>query len=175
VRKRIIIGLVAVLVIGVAAFFVSQPERGTVEWHKREYLATLNKLFGRRWVDGVWSHLDKAGVRRETLSSEDKDELELRLARHQRALIDLGFLVERQFPVNNVSASSVQREISWTWLSRLGEERTLFTWLRANPETNNAVRVIGRAEDMPFWERLIGEFDATLRVRSMVPERGTPH
>jgi len=38
-RKRIIIGLLAVVVIGVMAFFVSGPEDsepkgGTVEWHR---------------------------------------------------------------------------------------------------------------------------------------------
>jgi hypothetical protein len=174
VRKRIIIGLLAVVVIGVGVFFLSQPKKGSVEYHKREYLATLDKLFGRRWVDRVWSYLDKAGARRERLSSEEKDGLELRLVRHQRSLIDLGFLVERQFPVSNVSASNVQREISWTWLSRLGEERTLFTWVKGNPGTTNTVRVIGRAEHMPFWESLIGEFDM-LPPRSMLRERSTRH
>ena len=38
VRKRIIIGLLAFLVIGVVVFFVSQPKKGSVEWHKRAYL-----------------------------------------------------------------------------------------------------------------------------------------
>jgi hypothetical protein len=44
VRKRIVTGL---LVIGVAAFFVSQPRKATVAWHKRGYLAPSTAFMGR--------------------------------------------------------------------------------------------------------------------------------
>src|SRR5688500_12726937 len=44
-RTRIVIGAIAVVVIGVAGYvaLVSGPRKGTVEWHRREYSETWHR------------------------------------------------------------------------------------------------------------------------------------
>ena len=51
VRKRLVIGAMAVVVIGVIAFVLSQPKDGTVEWHKREYASVVRKLERKTLAD----------------------------------------------------------------------------------------------------------------------------
>jgi hypothetical protein len=57
-RKRVVTGLLLVAVIGVATFFLSQPGKGSLVWHQREYRAALdrwqgNKSFVKRVADAV--------------------------------------------------------------------------------------------------------------------------
>src|SRR5688500_6271167 len=95
VRKRIVIGLLGIVVIGAVAFFVSQPKKGTVEWHKREYLKA------NHWgiVDeGVFRY---ASQKRQNARFERKRE---RIESNRRALIELGYLEERSVIVYNRGA-----------------------------------------------------------------------
>ena len=46
-RKRIFIGLLAIVVIGVVAFFLSRPKEGSVEWYQRRFVSAQDKMFGR--------------------------------------------------------------------------------------------------------------------------------
>jgi len=51
-RKRIVTGLLAIVVIGTVAFWVSQARKGSVEWHKREYLEAADSSREELAVDG---------------------------------------------------------------------------------------------------------------------------
>ena len=66
-RKRLVIGAFAAVVIGVAALVLSQPRKGTVEYHKEEYLRAHEPGFvGERIMRGpspirnaYWAWQDK--------------------------------------------------------------------------------------------------------------------
>jgi hypothetical protein len=84
-RKRIVIGLLAIVAVGGLAFFLSQPKKESVEWHKREYLAASKGGLMPRILN-LWSRI--RGVDHYHHSSEDVDRVE----KHQQALIELGYL-----------------------------------------------------------------------------------
>ena len=100
-RKRIALALLIVSVIGVALFFLSQPKKGSAEWHKREYLrATKGDL--RTRAQSMWLRIRGKADPFVLLSSEMP-----RLAEHQRALIELGFLEKQELVFSNRTAEGV--------------------------------------------------------------------
>ena len=81
-RKRIVIVLAVVALVG--GYVLSQPRKGTLEYHKTEYLAERNptkfeSLVSAKWVpDMVKVFVWKRRERRATF--------------HQRALFEAGYL-----------------------------------------------------------------------------------
>jgi hypothetical protein len=67
---------------------VSEPKEGTVEWHKREILRILKKPDGSLMIT--------------------QEEAE-RVAEHQRQLVKLGYLQEREFVITNRPMKEVMR------------------------------------------------------------------
>jgi len=91
-RKRTLIGAMAVAVIGVAAYFLSQPRKGTLEYHKKGFLRAKNS-----WLLGKW--LAKPAMSRlNRVYCQYKAE---RAVFHEEALIELGFLHYRTFALSN--------------------------------------------------------------------------
>lgn len=93
---KLIIGLLTGVVIGVVALSVMQP-KGTVEWHKREYLAAMDRAAKRTWLDKLrpayaWITQTKAdpGDRRVALFEK--------LKKHENHLVALGFLQAKEIP-----------------------------------------------------------------------------
>jgi hypothetical protein len=81
VRKRIAIGLLAVVVIGVLVFWVSQPKPGSVEWHKREYRAARNQMYGVSWstpIKRLFYDIMNKRQKPEALSSAEVQTLQAR-------------------------------------------------------------------------------------------------
>ena len=62
--RRFTIGLLAVVVIGVMAFILSQPKRGSIEWHKREYLDAWKRLNEGTFADKVKQILNRIAGRK---------------------------------------------------------------------------------------------------------------
>jgi hypothetical protein len=100
VRKQTIIGLV-LLVIVVVVYVISQPREGSIERHKREYLAAWKRLGGSKWhylVDRCYARITGKSMKRSVLIEYDgppppplsKDEEQLVV--NYRALIKLGYL-----------------------------------------------------------------------------------
>ena len=59
-RKRLVIAAIAVAALtGIAAYVLSQPRQGTVEWHKKEYFSSLEQMH--------WQRLAKIEGHREAL------------------------------------------------------------------------------------------------------------
>jgi len=145
-RKRIIIGLLALVVVtGMGAFFVSQPERGTVEWHKREYLASVDRIYGDAFlmrIRRIYSppSMNDAGAMR----------------RHKEALIDLGWMQRREFVISH-----------WTKrmrlvVAQLNPQKGKNPYTEASIELRDGplrVLVTALAAEMPRWEKLIREAD----------------
>jgi len=157
VRKRIVTGLLILAVLGVVAVVLTRPKEGSIAWHKREYLSAyegsweqraekgLNRLFGKptpSWPAGRWDLIEK----------------------HQRALIELGYLEERKLVLSNragnvmaVAANTVRANRSADpGLERLRDTHR-FIFVSA-PETNTLVIVAPR-DDMPVLVEVIRKAD----------------
>jgi hypothetical protein len=151
VRKRIITGLLAVLVIGVAAFL---PKKGTVEWHKREYFIARDGSKAGNAVRSAW----RAVTGRPWYHAEKSE----RMGMHYLELMKLGYLKERVFVVSNTTPAQVADRLLLTF-------GTVFTndpWGLSLIDDigSNSVTVIAPYEDRSKWEELIR--------RSDVPESG---
>jgi hypothetical protein len=125
-RKRIVIACVAVVVIGVLAVWLSQPKKGSVEYHKSAYLRAIPGPgkwlgFAPRVVQQAWS------ARRTE-----------RLAFHWEALQENGYLRDSGFVVSNVAPSDVAQTVL-DRVSGLGSKHSHFVWVS---DTDSNVVVI---------------------------------
>jgi len=98
VRKRLVTTAIAALVIGAAAYILSQPGKDSFEWHEREYWS-LRKggsdfLGLLRWALGMGGSAQTA---------EESN----RMMNHETLLIKNGRLVERIICVSNQPADKV--------------------------------------------------------------------
>ncbi|HMJ64596.1 MAG TPA: hypothetical protein VK615_04530 [Candidatus Binatia bacterium] len=101
-RTRIGIALLVMVVLGVFAYGISQPSKGTVEWHKNEYLAAWKRLGGSKWpdlVDRCYARVTGNSLKRSFLidHSGPLTQDEERLLIHRSALIKLGFLKQHSW------------------------------------------------------------------------------
>jgi hypothetical protein len=91
-RKRIVIACIAVVVIGVVAVWLSQPKRGSVEYHKREYQAAFRKgALGELVLDRGVSAIDRIDWRFRRK----------RIDFHRDALIAAGYFEQKEFIFSN--------------------------------------------------------------------------
>jgi hypothetical protein len=155
VRKWIVIGLAVLAVIGAGGYMLSLPRKGTVEWHKREYLAAMNgpsiservKRTARRLMGRAHSF----GVSGERLN---------RIRQHQSALIELGFLERRELALTNLPYIPV-KQLQWSVFSgatgRIPPDRLRFSQFSAT--SAEVLTVIAPPQDMPILEGLIRKLD----------------
>jgi hypothetical protein len=134
VRKRLVIGAIATVVICVAVYLgaqlFTQPRKGTVDYHKRKYLQAGVPQWAL--VDGVPAFVRDFFERRFTHEFEF----------HTRALIDGGYLRESVFVVSNASPGNVMRTVQMR-LPKHIREFTSMTCFASNP---NAITVIAPRE-----------------------------
>ena len=103
-RKRIVIGLIVVAGVAVTLTVFSVPKKGTVEYHKREY---LEALYARTWRERIHDRWDRVVLNTDRGYSRIRSPQEVeRIDRHQRALIRLGYLEERIFKASSVPFSN---------------------------------------------------------------------
>jgi len=99
-RNRIVVGFVVGIVI-TGSMTLSQPKNGSVEYHKREYLAAWKRLGGCKWpylLDRCYARITGKSMKRTVLIEHDgpappllsKDEEQLVV--NYGALIKLGYL-----------------------------------------------------------------------------------
>jgi hypothetical protein len=169
-RRRIIIGCLVIgglgSLAGALGFALSGllgPKKGSIEWHKREYLASLDRLdrlYERRFVDRV-----KSIGRDESLGSGVHPKTAAWKAavsevdEHRNALVRLGYLEARDFRLTNGVAESVVKRGWWLASREIPKRRMEFTRLYVRDGTSNVVVIVGHAEDMPRLEGLVGELD----------------
>ena len=169
-RKRIVTGWV---MIGLAAFFVSQPRKGTVAWHKRKCLEAWygqQRLeIARAKVSGFLGFPINAQSR---LERENSDVLA-----HTRALVKLGHLETRTFFVNGDPLNAMSYAASaWLWPAKSsvyarslstnaiaiviehGEDIEVVKLQVASP---NSVTVSAADSDLSRWEQIM----ASVNVR----------
>lgn len=145
--------MIAVVAVGVAAFLVSQlsgPKRGTVEWHKREYLKAYKSGMLAMFVD---NHAP-AGLQDAYWSRRHK-----RIEFHRQALIDAGVLGERVFIVSN----RPPREVAKAFYEKMYDVFVYTNDPMSIPGIRDigpdSVTVVGLADQMDKWNELIRKAD----------------
>jgi hypothetical protein len=165
-RKWIVIGLLAVLLIALVIFFVSEPKKGSVEDHKRGLkAAATNWGWIRSMPDFVRDLYQRRQIKRWNL--------------HWQALVEAGYLTERDFTLPNGWSSEVA-DVVWSAASQVftndgdltirvlviqwagpsefgytGRSGALITQL--TERKTNTLRVTAPAESMSKLEELIRE------------------
>jgi hypothetical protein len=146
VRKRVAIGLPVIVAMGVLAFLVSGPKRGTVEYHKRKYVAACDVKWKQRW-EAIRSSImreDQRGVRFDVAG----------MKQHEGELLRLGYLAQREFAVSNRSIDAVMSHIAG-WVVRSPNEQ----FYRYTTPATNRVMIVAAKEDMPKIEELVRQGD----------------
>ena len=148
-RKRIVIAAVAIVVVGVLAYVVSRPKRGSVEWHKREVIQAAKG----DWRDRAHNLWNRVTGREELFHSNDRRSSNL------EALLRLGYLEQREFVVSNRSLDKVFHQSHQ--LARTDRRwRRLQKWfIDVDRKGTNVVVVVATREDMPILSEAIGKAD----------------
>jgi hypothetical protein len=110
----------AVVVIGVLATWLSQPKRGSVEWHKREYRDARMRVLQR---EGLWQGVRafcyrSLGKRVPTMTNAERQAVHKRIGEHEEALVRMGFL-ERRKVTNRTGAGLV------VWMRLAGSKEAI--------------------------------------------------
>jgi len=161
-RKRIVIGLLAVVVIGVAAFFVSQPMEGTVEWYKRRFVSAQDKMFGRTWftpVEKLFCKITGRPPRMVKLGNDEYQTLHSQMNGCRIGLVELGYMVERRFSVSN--NPNVLLNNVWVNSAKVIPLRhARFTQISTSTnDGTNAVVITAVAEVLPKYGELVRKAD----------------
>src|SRR5687767_4894510 len=90
-------------------FFVTRPEQGTVEWHKREYLSAVDTLRHGTWEARLkrvyYKTTGKAGPT-PTWGEAEKRSFE-RMRASQTTLIELGYFSQYRITLTNRIANAL--------------------------------------------------------------------
>jgi hypothetical protein len=150
VRKRILIGAIAVVVVGVLVTYVlSQPKKGTVQYHKRE-LAKAVAMTGN-WIEWSPDFLQERywGWRLK------------RVRFHWDALVEAGYLTQREFPVPSRRPRYVGDSVRAAATQVFTNESDItLRVLHMQVVSENALLVTAPAEAMNKLAEMIREADA---------------
>ena len=150
-RKRIIIGLLAVVVvIGVAGFVVLRPDRDSIEYHILAHREADRKLTAPETfldkIRDVWRKLrTQRGGRRERLRNEKNE--------HKAELVRLGYLEERTFSMTNRTFPDVAMAVQ----KAVWKRGTNIEFFGTATTDTNTLRVITKKGMMPSWEDVLNE------------------
>ena len=152
-RKRIAILAIAAVVIGSVAVVLFKTQERSIEYHKRAYLDAQN---GR----GAFNRIQRA-VSRATGWSLFKAQIPAeKIQSHENALIELGYLEERECYVSNRSPHAVVMPAY-----RAGRGTWNVDFVRLGTRGTNIVTIVAPASDAPKWEQLIYETDVSSKPR----------
>ena len=118
-RKRIVIGVLAIIGVVVSVYVISQPRKGSLGWHKNEYrkarieIERMMESISVRTAPGFSDRLRQLYARvtgysiRTTTAEEQRavyNELILKERRHEEALLAAGFLAKHEFGMDSSNA-----------------------------------------------------------------------
>ena len=160
-RWRIATGVLA-FGLAVAIYFASQPRKGTVEWHKREYLTTQRKLLGvpaRPRLTGFFYRITGRRQPERALLEKERSALLKHSEASRTALVEANYLVRRKITLSNCEPKDIAvtlMKIPPVDVSQDYQIFTLFSWNEGGAKT---IEVFGIADDMPKWESEIRKLD----------------
>jgi hypothetical protein len=140
--KRLVIGAIVLLVIGVAAYMLSQPRKGTVEYHKVEFLRATK-------LGPMTSYLEEMGV----INDPKRSRREF----HRQQLLKAGYLTTATFVISNRPLHDAFLEV-WAGLSGvLTAEEEVFVDRRW--KSPDMIIVVAPNETMKSVEGFIRKLD----------------
>jgi hypothetical protein len=162
VRKRIAIAVLAIIGVGVLAYVVSQPKKGSVEWHKREYrgvriqMARIMRLHQPGLSDHLRRIYQRVSRRAVPMTSPQEnvdayEQLAEKMSLHEQALVDAGFLAKCDIQVHPTDWVGV-------WWSLVHSRKAIDDYVSgrlAFGDSNFLIAVTGPSNALPKWEGLI--------------------
>jgi hypothetical protein len=137
-RKLMVIGSVGIALTCALLGFVSHVNKGTVEYHRSEYLKARADNGYRWWIRIVPGFVQDAfwrGIRK-------REEF------HQEALISLRFLEQREFVLSNQNVYAVQQIGSGFLATNSSARKSKFLFVDVKTPSTNVMVVVARPEDM---------------------------
>ena len=139
-RKRIVIALSVLAVIGVGGYVLSRPRKGSVEYHKVKLSEGQTSL--DRWIKNYSpSRVKDYWFRRRGAQADF----------HRKALIQLGYFEERVFVLSNCFSDEV--------IKSLPDTNTNFELTDTFDVGSTMIKVVGPTNAIRAWEGLIREVD----------------
>jgi hypothetical protein len=153
-RKRLVIAAIAaVVVVGIVAYVLSRPKKGSIEWREREWWAARS---GKGGAVGLIQ--DVFGMQSVTTTTRTLDD-QAQLMAHEKALLNSGRLVERLVLVSNQSPDRVLNAAFVRPIPLNGQVSIELT-------ATNAIRLLTRSNDaaaqLSAWETWLRQADASL-------------
>jgi hypothetical protein len=153
-RKWVVVGVVLVAV-SMGAYLLSQPRRGSVEYHKEEFLKA--GILGPR-EDWILSHTP--GI----LEAKAHQAVWARKMKqhdfHRTALVELGYLDKRTFYVRNHEAEDVVIAImSRGYRDYLVDTNAAFRFVQAFEVETNRFTLVAVRNDMQRWQQFVRDAD----------------
>jgi hypothetical protein len=159
VRKRIVIGLIVVAGVAVTLTVFSASKKGTVEYHKRNY---VEALYARTWRERIHDGWDRVVLNTDRGYSRIRSPQEVeRIDTHQRALIRLGYLEERIFTASSVPISNFSYAVNLA-MRKKGPPSEFW---HVDLSRTNELRVVTPKGNMPTIDEVMQE------VGLSVPDR----
>lgn len=152
-RKRIVIGVIAVVGIGVGAYVFSERKIGTVAYHQERYRAIYNDGQATR-VEAI---IMRFGPRRLKLAYFENRMR--RLDSHRRAMGKHGDLVEKEFVLSSRTAREVAQRLQTAVHEMFAYSHDGFSYGVVNAVTTNKIVVIDTPKRMERWSDVISFID----------------
>jgi hypothetical protein len=155
VRKRLVIGAIAAVVIGVVtAGLVSEPKKGTVEYHETQYRKTYNE--GRAGPIGqVLLRFGPDRLKVAYLQNRNK-----RLEFHRNALLEGGRLSKRTFTLAFRPTWEAHNKLQYAMtITALNEEEDKCSYGIVKPGTTNTIIVIDKPKHIEKWNAFLESID----------------
>src|SRR6185436_2099597 len=102
---RVLIGLLAIISVAVLVYVVSQPKKGSLQRHKKEYSALIDQIYGRRFVDRARQFIEnKTGLFKRRNWQEQELALRVKAEVHRLALVEMADIAPHWFTISNDNA-----------------------------------------------------------------------
>jgi hypothetical protein len=144
-----VLGIAAVVYVG------TQPRKGTVEWHKREYLNSFERMTQNTWKQKLTRFYRR--VARRALPREDRRADYKAFDHHLTSLIGLGYLQKARVSLTNAAATNALRA---RYRGRHADE-AIRDFVNVSPVGPQEVMIIAPPSELPAIEAAIRQVDAT--------------
>jgi len=148
------VAFVDAIAIAVALAIIFGPVKGSTQFHQREYVAAINKLHGYTYVDRLRRAIG-LGIR--PMDEDKKAALHEETRKHRKALLETGFLVERDIPINS-GMKIIPTVIQLNSQPKFTDPYTTGT-LKTRPGGMFAVVVVSTTNDVAKWEDVVRKAD----------------
>jgi hypothetical protein len=163
-RTRILIGAVAVIALGVLVFVLSQPRKGSVEWHKREYARAARRVTVGPWVQWVgWVYETASKRQAPWLSQGTAAEAYIRLHTNHIALLRMGYVRHHRFALVYREAGQLRTTVEAAFG---GEKKALRRGVWVSDKVAGVLIVEAPRGMLPRIEELVRKADVPESVKA---------